>query len=587
MPAIIYPERLPADTAAATFPDSEKKVRGALEPIDGLWVFQNVACHGRDSCGAVTDNEIDLVLLVPPLGILVLEVKGGGIACRQDPDGATWYSTDRHGIEHAIADPFLQARNNKYALMNYLKTKDRSKLTERCWIGYGVAFPDLQSRPQQTHGTHAPQAIVISHDDLMAPEKTRAAIERIFAHWNHTSRDCSRRDAEILKKHLLLNLKLPACWLRNDVEDAQRKLEMLTGYLAGPLQLLRSPGHRCACITGGAGTGKTVLAMARALDLAQEGRKVLILCFNEPLRDHIRARLKDEATLEMLGGITGCRASILRRAEVHVENFHGLVLAEAQKAGIGVPQQRDRTWYNETAPQILFEALIRTGTRYDAILIDEAQDFERGWLDALQLSLLADGGSWLRFADPRQNIYGRAWQMPGDMPLLPLFFNCRNAAAIARLVSAQHGGGLGYSPLAEGGKVEFIPVESGKEPLLEATKTLLQRLLGEEGLAPDQIMVISNKRDMANALQETRVQGRSLVPADRVMHDANGIAADTIHRIKGLESDVVLLVMLENPAMPEELEQSLVYVATSRARAALYVVGSRRFGEALGLGLEG
>jgi hypothetical protein len=280
MPAVIYPERLPRNTEAAAIPDSERKVRQALEPIDGIWVFQNVACHGKDSCGAVTDNEIDLVLFMPPFGILVLEVKGGGIECHQNPEGLRWYSTDRHGNKHEIADPFLQARNNKYALLEYLQgQQDRSRLTERCWIVHGVVFPDTQYDPGKTHGTHAPGAIVISHDDLTTPEKTRFAIERIFKHWNHESRDCSRRDAEFLKKHLLLNLKLPACWLRNDVEENQRKLEMLTGYLAGPLALLRSPGYECAHVEGGAGTGKTVLAMARALDLARAGKKVLILCF--------------------------------------------------------------------------------------------------------------------------------------------------------------------------------------------------------------------------------------------------------------------------------------------------------------------
>src|SRR5688572_8919706 len=62
---------------------------------------------GTTLTGRRYDGEADFVLLVPNLGLLVVEVKGGGIA--YDPLVGKWESRDRNGAVHAIKDPFRQA----------------------------------------------------------------------------------------------------------------------------------------------------------------------------------------------------------------------------------------------------------------------------------------------------------------------------------------------------------------------------------------------------------------------------------------------------------------------------------------------
>ena len=49
---------------------------------------------------------------------------------------------------------------------------------------------------------------------------------------------------------------------------------------------------------------------------------------------------------------------------------------------------------------------------------------------------------------------------------------------------------------------------------------------------------------------------------------------DTIHRYKGLESEVVVLV-LGNIDLSESVNRALAYVGMSRARSGLFVIGTR------------
>lgn len=45
--------------------------------------------------------------------------------------------------------------------------------------------------------------------------------------------------------------------------------------------------------------------------------------------------------------------------------------------------------------------------KYDAIFIDECQDFDKNWLDIIKDNFLAPNGEFVIFADEKQNIYGR------------------------------------------------------------------------------------------------------------------------------------------------------------------------------------
>src|SRR4029077_10311097 len=95
--------------------------------------------------------------------------------------------------------------------------------------------------------------------------------------------------------------------LRSEIKDGNEEVVRLTDEQLHVLNTLR--GVRRASVVGGAGTGKTMLAMAKATQLAREGFETLLVCFNSPL-----ARVLADETREV-ADTTG---------RLHVRTFHQL-----------------------------------------------------------------------------------------------------------------------------------------------------------------------------------------------------------------------------------------------------------------------
>ena len=111
-------------------------------------------------------------------------------------------------------------------------------------------------------------------------------------------------------------------------------------------------------ITGGAGTGKTYLAIKKAKELSIEGRSVLLLCYNKPLNEFIRKECTDNGNIDCY-------------------TFHGFVLKKLQ---INLLQNNDTIDENQA-----IERITKNNIFYDSLIIDEAQDFDDHWFNILEL----------------------------------------------------------------------------------------------------------------------------------------------------------------------------------------------------------
>ena len=129
--------------------------------------------------------------------------------------------------------------------------------------------------------------------------------------------------------------------------------------------------HDRAAIAGPAGTGKTVLAMEKARRMATTGQRVLLLCFNRPLALDLAARADG----------------------FEVETFHDFCRRLSSRVGLrfGPKTNRDKDtrFWAEEAPMLLLEALqqLPAEVRYDAIVVDEGQDFLPDWWPCLDEAL--------------------------------------------------------------------------------------------------------------------------------------------------------------------------------------------------------
>ncbi|WP_139451733.1 nuclease-related domain-containing DEAD/DEAH box helicase [Campylobacter armoricus] len=158
-------------------------------------------------------------------------------------------------------------------------------------------------------------------------------------------------------------------------------------------------------IKGVAGSGKSLIIAHRAANIASKGKKVLVICYNKTLKQYLKAQIND-VRKEFDWNL------------IDIDHFHGLLFNFIKNSDISL--QYTKSFENtekealENANYILQSEDFSNSRYYDAILIDEAQDFKQKWFDFL-LYFLKDNGQVMVVADDKQNIYDREISWIGNM----------------------------------------------------------------------------------------------------------------------------------------------------------------------------
>lgn len=143
----------------------------------------------------------------------------------------------------------------------------------------------------------------------------------------------------------------------------------------------------------------------RAANIASKGKKVLVICYNKTLKQYLKAQIND-VRKEFDWNL------------IDIDHFHGLLFNFIKNSDISL--QYTKSFENnekealENANYILQSEDFSNSRYYDAILIDEAQDFKQKWFDFL-LYFLKDNGQVMVVADDKQNIYDREISWIGNM----------------------------------------------------------------------------------------------------------------------------------------------------------------------------
>lgn len=508
--------------------DSERRVANALKRLpDGWRILHHVSWQSKRG-GRQGDGEADFIVLHPNKGMLVIEVKGGGI----DIEAGRWFTTDRYGKRHSIKNPYEQAIISKHALVGWLREHG---LGARVRVGHAVAFPHMDSLPFS--GPAATAEISLAKPQL---ENICSAITNCFEHWELEA-GISQEEADKLVALLAPTVSmLPK--LSSQSSEAETEILMFTTEQIEAFSGLRA--SRGGLILGGAGTGKTVLAIARAQQLARDGFRTLLVCYNELLGRDLLART------ENLPNLTAC-------------TYHSLCLREAHRAALDIPGHKPSHWWEKEAPNLLIEACAINGTLYDAVVIDEGQDFSPLWFNSLRcLVSTHPDAPFFTFADPLQDMWKRDWLRDMDYSFAwELTRNMRNTQPIATCVVATlnmecRGRGIpGPKPtwkISEG-----VPSE---KDVISAVEGLL-----EEGFGPSNLVVLCGSAGLI-----TRLHERSVGPYSFGKWGSRGIATETIARFKGLEAQAIILAL---PSITTANDRIEAYVGMSRARSMLVVIG--------------
>jgi hypothetical protein len=481
--------------------------------------------------------EADFLVAHPSRGILVVEVKGGHI--RYEPKTDAWYSNDARLKE----SPFAQVQRTRYRLRDVLKASPTREIEFP--LGEAVAFPDIDLKPADIPPGDVPQRVI----DAADLDEIEPAVIRAFDAFGLRDKEAvfGKRGIHVLTKTVAGSVDVQRS-IGGRVAEAETEILRLTENQYEILDAL--DGNEHVEVLGGAGTGKTLLAIEEARRLAAQGLQVLVTCFNQPLGVYLARQFKDVAGVEAL-------------------HFHGICTGWAKQARLDFAQrdgETDHEYYDIRAPNLLTEAAERLNRRIDAVIVDEAQDFLPDWLDALQLLVSNRGRVTFLFADENQSIYRRHFVAPDGFFSFHLRANLRNAAPIHRLL-VDHFGEKSTSKGPAGVEVTVRTWRSDKELHKEMSRLLSS--WRDNGVPSNMITVLTGRSASSSRFAEDD----GLVGAFRLCSNpkrGNEVRLVSVHRFKGLESPVVILCEMED--VDPRSAYSLWYTGLSRARSGLVLL---------------
>ena len=508
-----------------------------LKPEDLLIPGQRVTDH-------LKDHEVDLVVAIEGAGIACLEVKGGQVW----HDGQSW--RQRRGRSDYTIEPVRQAREACYALRSFVEGDPRWTQGRQRWdhfvvlpnteLSEGFALPDCP-RWKVIDRTELGELAarlrkVLLDQELPRPLLGAAGIEQLGV---------------ALGGRGLPQLDVVSRAREN--EDAADVLTEQQSVILGAIQLLNRVEIR-----GGAGSGKTFLAMEQARRLARAGQRVALVCYSHGLASYL-----ERVT-------AGWNRS---QRPAYVGEFHDLGKSWGAPAGPDEALRNEDTvrfWEHELPRQMAeLAAGLDDGQRFDAIVVDEAQDFADAWWEPL-LGALRDeeaGGLYV-FSDEGQRVFDRYGSPP--VPLVPLVLdhNLRNTRQIAQA----------FQPLVDhpmrflggdGPTVSFVACTA--DTAMDAGDDQVDWLL-DQGWRPEDVALLTTGSRHPEQ-RERQAAGNTAYWAS--FWDTEQVFYGHVLGFKGLERRAVVLVVNEQQAFERSRER--LYVGLSRARDQLVVCGDPDF----------
>ncbi len=510
---------------------------------------------------ALQEGEADFVVLHHQLGLLVLEVKGGVELWHED---RKWFRRTSGGTKE-IKDPFEQAKRSMHELAKFACERSRGKLADGDFVyGHAVVFPQMDFEGPLPH--HVDRATLISRPEARQME---SAIRRAFRSWApDPRRQLSRDGFKVLCEALLPKFKLVRR-IGPEVQEIRQGLMELTEEQAEAVAGIYENDR--VLVKGAAGSGKTVLALIRAKTLAQEGKRTLFVCYNKALASWLRRQAREDPD----------SSDWIR--QLTINHFHGMARDLANKADLeyNPPQEESaeslkREFYEEHVPILIEEAVnknreLGADIRFDALVVDEAQDFRELWWDVLTKSLLQDPATPIyAFMDPNQTLWEQNEEASilSNFPVYRLPKNCRNTQLIA--VTSAHIMSLRPEPdprSPQGNQLEIHQLNEISDQKREVIKRL-KELMGKDGMKPCQIAVIGPSRLSNGSLKNVAtIKGVPLTSNSDEWLDGCGLLVTTSRSFKGLEADIVVLYDLEK--LGKKFQRADLYVACTRAKARL------------------
>ena len=547
----------PAQPQKETESNGERKAFYALKDLlsDDYTVIHSLPVYKKSHRnGPLKDGEIDFLIIHPDKGMLAIEVKGGGVEI--DSEAGEWYSTDYRGIKHRIKNPYEQGKKHIHTLAHEIGSHaDLRRFSFP--FGHAVWLPDLDLTGKDLGVSLQLKNITMDSNDL---SRVSNAIPQIFrnAIGENPRKFPTTEGVKIFRRFYAPSRKIQIS-LSAKIAAEKKEIFEATKSQYKVLSLLER--FKRVSISGAAGCGKTFLALEKARRIVEEDsdKKVLIVCFNKVLAKSLR---------QMNPNVN----------QIDIFHFHGLCIEFCRKANFDIPvpdPHADRSsFFSNELPECLIDSLGETDDRYDALIVDEGQDFLDTWWFPLQEVLKEpEEGMFYIFFDDNQKIYRDTLRLPLDDPPISLEENCRNTKCIHNeSMKYYRGAGKPFAIGPEGRSPEFVKLRNG-ETEHELVDRIISDLFKAEKMSPDDIAILTPRHQTKSIWKNDAILSKHQITWDIDQRGSGKIFCSTIHSFKGLESSVIIITELASILSGKNKEE-LMYVAITRANFHLVLIDS-------------
>jgi len=576
-----------------------ERLKDCLE--DNAWVWHNIPVgpFGRHP---------DFVTLHPQQGIVVLEVKDWRLDTIVNANSKqVELMTDRGSV--SADNPFEQVRNYMFNVVDTLK-RDPLLVNEGgsfkgkpvFSFGHGVAFANITRKQfEQTDLREVfPPERCIFRDEMAEKVDADAFRERV---WRMVSPrigpalslpQIDRVRALLFPEIRVTQIALP---FDESPEKSSPAGDRVLEVMDMQQELLaRSMGEGHRIVRGVAGSGKTLILAFRAEQIARAlsvpaSRPVLLLSYANGISGRLENAMQDRGVED----------------KVITSTFHSWCWKMLRTYGLPIPTEKEFPDFSERQAanvQAVLDATERgliPGGQYDAVLIDEAHDFEPQWLALAAKMVNPDTKALMIVYDDAQAIYkGRkrpVWKQLGIEAAgrtTVLKVNYRNTAQILRFARKFAADVIGAPGVCAGDESAILmPEDGGREGVEPVVRqcvshdgeahAIAEWLLGRKaaGYQWGQMAVLYPRHFIGERFE--KILAKSGIPinvakdhGNRIQTEQDAVRFLSMHNAKGLEFPCVAIGGLGELKKPEDIEDDirLTYVAITRATHEAFITYS-------------
>jgi hypothetical protein len=572
-----------------------ERLKDCLE--DNAWVWHNIPVgpFGRHP---------DFVVLHPVQGIVVLEVKDWRLDTIGNANSKqVELITDRGNV--MTDNPFVQVRNYMFNVVNTLQ-RDPLLVNEGgsfkgkpvFSFGHGVAFSNITRKQFEQTDLHEvfPPGRCIFRDEMAEKIDADAFHEQV---WRMVSPRIgpalSLPQIDRVRALLFPEIRVTQIALPFDEPAAKSSPadDRLLAVMDMQQELLaRSMGEGHRIVRGVAGSGKTLILAFRAEQIARAAnRPVLLLSFANGISGRLENAMQDRGVED----------------KVVVLTFHAWCFKMLRTYGLPIPSDKeipDFSGRQAATVQAVLDAAERgliPGGQYDAVLIDEAHDFEPQWLALAAKMVNPDTKALMIVYDDAQAIYkGRTrpvWKQLGIEAAgrtTVLKVNYRNTAQILRFAHKFAADVIGAPGVCAGDESAILmPEDGGREGVEPVVRqcvdynneahAIAEWLLGRKaaGYQWGQMAVLYPRHFVGGLFE--KILAKNSVSVDvakdhgnRIQTERDAVRLLSMHNAKGLEFPCVAIGGLGELKKPEDIDDDirLTYVAITRATHEAFITYS-------------